>query len=431
MRVEQRRAVVLLVPRGPRRGRRSRRPIPRCRSRTGTCRGSCRRRRRWSGRRRTRRRRSPRASPSRRRREGWRRASRRWRRSSARRSASICRLTHADRAGGSWRPAVQRLAIASGFASAMPIAWLGVASRRRRAAAGRARRAGDQDRDEICAFCEQARDRGEFRAPHCVIALTLLTYWCGSPQLRHEVASATWPTEFDLAPNPSRAGSAANRHHWRIADQPTSRLLLACPDQPGLIAAVSGFLADAGLNIVDADQHSSGEGRLLHADGLRRRPRGRARGALRGASSEEIAAPLRDGAPLRRVERAQAGRDHGLARRPLPLRPALALAQRRARRRRRRGRLQPPRPRRPGRLARPPLPPRAGRGRRHARRPSARALELLGGDRPARPRPLHAGPLRRVPAASSARRRSTSTTASCPPSSAPTPTSAPTSAASS
>ncbi|HWB68497.1 MAG TPA: ACT domain-containing protein, partial [Solirubrobacterales bacterium] len=34
--------------------------------------------------------------------------------------------------------------------------------------------------------------------------------------------------------------------------QPTSRLLLACPDQPGLIAAVSGFLADAGLNIVDA-----------------------------------------------------------------------------------------------------------------------------------------------------------------------------------
>lgn len=49
----------------------------------------------------------------------------------------------------------------------------------------------------------------------------------------------------------------------RIAEQPTSRLLLACPDRPGLIAAVSGFLADAGLNIVDADQHSSGEGRLF------------------------------------------------------------------------------------------------------------------------------------------------------------------------
>ena len=49
----------------------------------------------------------------------------------------------------------------------------------------------------------------------------------------------------------------------RIAETPTSRLLLACPDQPGLIAAVSGFLADAGLNIVDADQHSSDEGRFF------------------------------------------------------------------------------------------------------------------------------------------------------------------------
>jgi len=40
-------------------------------------------------------------------------------------------------------------------------------------------------------------------------------------------------------------------------------LLLACPDQPGLIAAVSGFLAEAGLNIIDADQHSSNEGRFF------------------------------------------------------------------------------------------------------------------------------------------------------------------------
>jgi formyltetrahydrofolate deformylase len=49
----------------------------------------------------------------------------------------------------------------------------------------------------------------------------------------------------------------------RIAEQPTTRLLLACPDQPGLIAAVSGFLAAAGLNIIDADQHSSNEGRFF------------------------------------------------------------------------------------------------------------------------------------------------------------------------
>ena len=51
---------------------------------------------------------------------------------------------------------------------------------------------------------------------------------------------------------------------WQIEDgHPTSRLLLACPDRPGLIAAVSGFLAEAGLNILDADQHSSNEGRFF------------------------------------------------------------------------------------------------------------------------------------------------------------------------
>ncbi len=40
-------------------------------------------------------------------------------------------------------------------------------------------------------------------------------------------------------------------------------MLLACPDRPGLIARVSGFLADAGHNIVDADQHSTAEGRFF------------------------------------------------------------------------------------------------------------------------------------------------------------------------
>jgi formyltetrahydrofolate deformylase len=48
-----------------------------------------------------------------------------------------------------------------------------------------------------------------------------------------------------------------------IAEHSTSRLLLACPDRPGLIATVSGFLADAGLNIVDVNQHSTAEGRFF------------------------------------------------------------------------------------------------------------------------------------------------------------------------
>jgi formyltetrahydrofolate deformylase len=48
-----------------------------------------------------------------------------------------------------------------------------------------------------------------------------------------------------------------------VTEHPTSRLLLACPDRPGLIATVSGFLAEAGLNIVDVDQHSTEEGRFF------------------------------------------------------------------------------------------------------------------------------------------------------------------------
>jgi formyltetrahydrofolate deformylase len=48
-----------------------------------------------------------------------------------------------------------------------------------------------------------------------------------------------------------------------MGEAPTSRLLLACSDQPGLIARVSGFLAESGLNIVDVDQHSTAEGRFF------------------------------------------------------------------------------------------------------------------------------------------------------------------------
>ena len=80
-----------------------------------------------------------------------------------------------------------------------------------------------------------------------------------------------------------------------------------------------------------------------------------------------------------------------------------------------------------GRGGRPPLPPRRGRRRTAGGGGGAGAGAARRG-RPAGPRPLHADPLRRLPRARSGRRRSTSTTASCPPSSAPTPTAAPTSA---
>ena len=42
---------------------------------------------------------------------------------------------------------------------------------------------------------------------------------------------------------------------WAVKD--VGRLLLRCPDKPGLVAAVSAFLAAAGANIVSLDQHST------------------------------------------------------------------------------------------------------------------------------------------------------------------------------
>src|SRR3954452_10913354 len=77
-----------------------------------------------------------------------------------------------------------------------------------------------------------------------------------------------------------------------MGEAPTSRLLLACPDQPGLIARVSGFLAESGLNIVDVDQHSSAEGRFFMRMVFDRVPDGE-REALIGRFSREIGAPFR------------------------------------------------------------------------------------------------------------------------------------------
>ena len=74
-----------------------------------------------------------------------------------------------------------------------------------------------------------------------------------------------------------------------MGDAPTSRLLLACPDRPGLIARVSGFLAESGLNIVDVDQHSSAEGRFFMRMVFDRVPEPE---ALQRRFAEEIGAPF-------------------------------------------------------------------------------------------------------------------------------------------
>jgi formyltetrahydrofolate deformylase len=75
-----------------------------------------------------------------------------------------------------------------------------------------------------------------------------------------------------------------------MSEGSTSRLLLACPDRPGLIARVSGFLAEAGLNIVDADQHSTAEGRFFMRmvfDAVAERERA----ALEARFAREVAEP--------------------------------------------------------------------------------------------------------------------------------------------
>jgi len=77
----------------------------------------------------------------------------------------------------------------------------------------------------------------------------------------------------------------------RILGSSTSRLLLACPDRPGLIARVSGFLAEAGLNIVDADQHSTEEGRFFMRMVFDSLPAEEGE-ALRRRFAEEVAGPL-------------------------------------------------------------------------------------------------------------------------------------------
>ena len=37
----------------------------------------------------------------------------------------------------------------------------------------------------------------------------------------------------------------------------TARLLITCPDRPGIVAAVSAFLFEHGANITELDQHST------------------------------------------------------------------------------------------------------------------------------------------------------------------------------
>jgi formyltetrahydrofolate deformylase len=73
-----------------------------------------------------------------------------------------------------------------------------------------------------------------------------------------------------------------------------ARLLISCPDRPGIVAAVSRFLFEHGANILDADQHSTDpQGGTffmrmeLHAEGL-----DMGRGELEAAFAAQVAEPF-------------------------------------------------------------------------------------------------------------------------------------------
>ena len=53
------------------------------------------------------------------------------------------------------------------------------------------------------------------------------------------------------------AGEYPQQTSGALPAKDVGRLLLRCADRPGLVAAVSGFLAEAGANIVSLDQHAT------------------------------------------------------------------------------------------------------------------------------------------------------------------------------
>ena len=95
---------------------------------------------------------------------------------------------------------------------------------------------------------------------------------------------------------PGDAGGAAAeypRGRDELAAGDIGRLLLRCADRPGLVAAVSAFLAGAGANIVSLDQHATSQSggifmqrTIFHLPGL-----AAARDTLEREFAEKVAGP--------------------------------------------------------------------------------------------------------------------------------------------
>jgi len=88
----------------------------------------------------------------------------------------------------------------------------------------------------------------------------------------------------------------STRHTESVDPAPvdTARLLVSCPDRRGLIAAVSGFLRERGVNIIQSDQYSTDpEGGSFYLRMVLHVPEITARlDALRDEFAAEVAEPL-------------------------------------------------------------------------------------------------------------------------------------------
>ncbi|MDP2327853.1 MAG: formyltetrahydrofolate deformylase [Dehalococcoidia bacterium] len=79
-----------------------------------------------------------------------------------------------------------------------------------------------------------------------------------------------------------------------MAEAPVLRLIVQCPDRPGIVAAVSRFLFEHGANIMQADQFSTagGSGRFFLRIEFQTADLDLPREALAARFAEEIAAPF-------------------------------------------------------------------------------------------------------------------------------------------
>ncbi|MBV8180900.1 MAG: formyltetrahydrofolate deformylase [Mycobacterium sp.] len=98
----------------------------------------------------------------------------------------------------------------------------------------------------------------------------------------------------DVDPTDAAAGERYPQGQATLPVKDLGRLLLRCADRPGLVAAVSSFLAGVGANIVSLDQHSTEQTggmfmqrTIFHLPGL-----AAARDALEHDFGERVAAPF-------------------------------------------------------------------------------------------------------------------------------------------